>query len=92
MTGILEVALLVVSVLIIAIVLLQSNKASDAGQIITGGNEALFAQTKERGVINIKSNYITRSYLLCDIIYFICKFKKQTCFFLFDTFKLIFLD
>ena len=46
----LETLLLIVSVLIIAIVLLQSNKASDAGQIITGGNETLFQNMKERGV------------------------------------------
>ena len=40
--AIMETALLVVSIFLIAIVLLQSNKASDAGQIISGGNEALF--------------------------------------------------
>ena len=45
-----EIALLIVSVLLIAIVLLQSNKASDAGQIITGGNAELFQAQKERGV------------------------------------------
>ena len=38
----LENILLVVSILLIAIVLLQGNKASDAGGIITGGNENLF--------------------------------------------------
>ena len=37
----LETILLIISVLLIVIVLLQGNKASDAGQIITGGNEAL---------------------------------------------------
>lgn len=46
----LENILLVVSVLLIAIVLLQGNKASDAGQIITGGNENLFQHQKERGL------------------------------------------
>lgn len=70
MTGILEVALLVVSVLIIAIVLLQSNKASDAGQIITGGNEALFAQTKERGVELL----ISRVTILLGVIFFVISF------------------
>ena len=44
-----EIALLIISILLIVIVLLQSNKASDAGQIITGGNEALFQNQKERG-------------------------------------------
>ena len=46
---ILEIILLIVSVLIIALVLLQGNKASDGSQIITGGNEALFQNMKERG-------------------------------------------
>lgn len=46
----LETILLIVSVLIIVMVLLQGNKASDAGQIITGGNETLFQNMKERGV------------------------------------------
>ena len=45
-----EIALLVISILLIALVLLQSSKASDAGQIITGGNDALFQNQKERGV------------------------------------------
>ena len=44
-----EIALLIVSILLIALVLLQSNKASDAGQIITGGNTELFQNQKERG-------------------------------------------
>ena len=44
-----ETALLIISVLLIAIVLLQSNKASDASQIISGGNTELFSNTKERG-------------------------------------------
>ena len=43
----LENILLVVSILLIAIVLLQGNKASDAGQIITGGNENLFQHAKK---------------------------------------------
>ena len=44
-----ETALLIISILLIAIVLLQSNKASDASQIITGGNSELFSNQKERG-------------------------------------------
>ena len=46
----LETILLIISVLLIALVLLQGNKASDASQIITGGNETLFQNMKERGV------------------------------------------
>lgn len=45
-----EIALLILSVVMIALVLLQSNKASDAGQIISGGNAELFQTHKERGV------------------------------------------
>lgn len=45
-----EIALLILSLVLIALVLLQSNKASDAGQIISGGNTELFQAQKERGV------------------------------------------
>ena len=45
-----EMALLILSVILIALVLLQGNKASDAGQIMTGGNTELFQVQKERGV------------------------------------------
>ncbi len=45
-----ETALIVISILIIAIVLLQSNKASDGSNVITGGNQALFQHQKERGL------------------------------------------
>ncbi len=45
-----ETALMVISVLIIVIVLLQSHKASDASQIITGGNNMLLGKVKERGL------------------------------------------
>ena len=51
-----EKVLMVISVLLIMIVLLQSNKASDAGQIITGGNSMLMSQMKERGA----EKFITR--------------------------------
>jgi len=45
-----KVFLLIISLLLIAIVLLQSNKAEGASQIISGGNSDLFSQRKERGV------------------------------------------
>lgn len=51
-----EIVLIIVSILLIALVLLQSNKASDAGQIISGGNSMLMAQMKERG----PEKFITR--------------------------------
>ncbi len=66
----LETILLVVSVLIIAIVLLQGNKASDAGQIITGGNDALFQNMKERG----SELFISRLTLALGITFFIISF------------------
>ena len=47
---------MVISVLLIVIVLLQSSKASDASQIITGGNSMLLGKTKERGA----EKFITR--------------------------------
>ncbi len=63
----LETILLIVSILIIAIVLLQSNKASDGGQIITGGNEALFQNMKERGF----ELFISRLTFILGIAFFI---------------------
>jgi len=63
----LETLLLIVSVLIIAIVLLQSNKASDAGQIISGGNETLFQNMKERGA----ELFVSRLTLILGIIFFV---------------------
>ena len=63
----LEIILLVVSILIIALVLLQGNKASDAGQIITGGNETLFQNMKERGFELL----VSRLTLALGIIFFV---------------------
>lgn len=66
----LEVALIVVSILLIAIVLLQSNKASDAGQIISGGNNVLFQNQKERGFELL----ITRITILLGVLFFVISF------------------
>lgn len=66
----LENILLIVSVLLIAIVLLQSNKASDSSQIITGGNDALFQNTKERGL----ELFISRLTLFFGILFFVISF------------------
>jgi preprotein translocase subunit SecG len=66
----LEIALLVVSILLIAIVLLQSSKASDASQIIGGGNNALFQNQKERGV----ELFITRLTIVLGAAFFIISF------------------
>jgi len=63
----LETILLIVSILIIAVVLLQGNKASDGGNIITGGNEALFQNMKERGF----ELFISRFTLALGILFFV---------------------
>ena len=63
----LENILLVISVLLIAIVLLQGNKASDAGQIIMGGNEALFQNMKERGL----ELFISRATMVLGLVFFV---------------------
>ena len=65
-----EIVLIIVSILLIALVLLQSNKASDAGQIITGGNEALFKKQKERGL----ELFISRLTLILGILFFLISF------------------
>ena len=44
-----ETLLIIVSILLIGIVLLQSGKAEGASSIITGGNDDLFKNRKERG-------------------------------------------
>lgn len=66
----LENILLIVSILLIAIVLLQSNRADGASQIISGGNESLFQNMKERGLELL----ISRITLVLGIIFFIISF------------------
>ncbi len=63
----LQTVLLVVSILLIAIVLLQSNKAQDNGSIITGGNAELFQNMKERGL----ELFISRLTLVLGILFFL---------------------
>ena len=66
----LENILLVVSVILIALVLLQSNKAEDGGQIISGGNAELFQNVKERG----SELFISRLTLVLGIVFFVISF------------------
>ncbi len=61
-----EIALLIISILLIIIVLLQSGKAEAAGQIIQGGNSDLFANRKERGF----ELFISRLTLALGVAYF----------------------
>lgn len=65
-----EIALLVISVILIVLVLLQSNKASAGGQIITGGNTELFQKTKERGA----ELFITRLTMVLAIAFMVIAF------------------
>lgn len=67
---ILETILLVVSVLLIAIVLLQGNKATDSAGIITGGNQELFQNMKERGV----ELFISRTTFVLGVLFFAISF------------------
>ena len=62
-----KVFLLIVSLLLIAIVLLQSNKAEGASQIISGGNSDLFSQRKERGVELL----ISRITMVLGLVFFL---------------------
>ena len=65
-----KVLLIIVSILIIALVLLQSGKAESAS-IISGGNDDLFANRKERG----GELFISRLTLGLGIAFFIiCMF------------------
>ncbi len=62
-----ETLLLIISIILIVIVLLQSNKATDGGQIITGGNTELFKNQKERG----SDLFITRLTAGLGLLFFI---------------------
>ena len=65
-----EKILLIVCVLIIIIVLFQSNKASDASQIITGGNAMLMGKSKERGA----EKFITKLTYALGFIFIVLSF------------------
>lgn len=62
-----EVVLLVVSVLLITVVLLQSDKAESATNILMGANSELFAKRKERGF----ELFISRFTLVLGILFFV---------------------
>lgn len=62
-----QVVLIVISVLLISLVLLQSNKAQAGGQIISGGNSELFQNVKERGA----ELFISRLTLILGIAFFV---------------------
>ena len=62
-----EVALLVISVLLITVVLLQSGKAESASNIMTGASAELFAQRKERG----SELFLSRMTLILGLLFFV---------------------
>ena len=65
-----ETVLLIVSILLIVLVLLQSNKASNGAQIISGGNSDLFSNQKERG----SELLISRITMILGAVFFIISF------------------
>ena len=62
-----EIAVIIISILLIAIVLLQSGKAESASQIIQGGSADLFAERKERGF----ELFITRVTYILGVLFFV---------------------
>ncbi len=62
-----EIAVIIISILLIAIVLLQSGKAESASQIIGGGSSDLFAERKERGF----ELFITRITYILGVLFFV---------------------
>lgn len=62
-----QILLIIVSILIIALVLLQSGKAEGASSIVSGGNDALFQNRKERG----GELFITRLTAVLGAMFFI---------------------
>ncbi len=62
-----DVVLMVISVLLITVVLLQSDKSESAGNILMGANSELFAERKERGF----ELFISRFTLALGILFFV---------------------
>ena len=62
-----EIVLMIVSTLLILIVLLQSGKAEAASNVISGGNDSLFKNRKERG----GELFITYTTMVLGVIFFV---------------------
>ncbi|HIT37513.1 MAG TPA: preprotein translocase subunit SecG [Candidatus Onthousia faecipullorum] len=62
-----QIALLIISILLIIIVLLQSGKAESAAQILSGNSTDLFKNRKERG----SELVITRITMILGAAFFI---------------------
>lgn len=61
-----DVVLMVISVLLILVVLLQSDKSESTSNILMGANQELFAERKERGF----ELFISRFTLILGILFF----------------------
>ena len=62
-----QILLIILSILIIAIVILQSDKSATASSSIMGGNDELFANRKERG----SELFITRLTAFLGLAFFV---------------------
>ena len=62
-----QIALLIISILLIIIVILQSGKAESAAQILSGNSTDLFKNRKERG----SELVITRITMVLGVAFFI---------------------
>lgn len=62
-----EVVLMVISVLLITVVLLQSDKSESASNILLGASSDLFKNRKERGF----ELFISRFTLVLGILFFV---------------------
>ncbi|MBQ1496210.1 MAG: preprotein translocase subunit SecG [Bacilli bacterium] len=65
-----DVVLMVISVLLILVVLLQSDKSESTSNILLGANQELFAERKERGF----ELFISRFTLTLGILFFVICF------------------
>ena len=76
-----KIALLIISIVLIIIVLLQSSKADNGPQIISGGQSELFANRKERGselVITRITMFTVRTSEAIRIRNKVCFFRKMS--------------
>ncbi len=62
-----KIVLIIISILLIAIVLLQAGKAEGASSAMMGGNDSLFKNRKERG----GELFITRLTFFLGALFFI---------------------
>ena len=69
-----DILLMVLSILLIALGLLQSGKAESASGVISGGNSDLFANRKERG----GELLISRLTFILGMLFFVVSFLMSS--------------